>query len=202
MICQVGFTFVTLFKFKFGIKMKKFLLFALPLFLFSCKSGVEAHRVAIEKLGTDWDAATNAVTGFSDGLTKDLTGYTEMASSMMLDSAAVASLKGDAGKKWAEATAAYKAATTDAYAPVQTELGDFVKMWTEKAGAVTALKDGLAAGKIEGDVAAQIADLSGLVTQAGEKVTSWTAKQAELKTAADSAMGMLKSAYEMVAPKK
>ncbi|MBK9582799.1 MAG: hypothetical protein IPO48_13080 [Saprospiraceae bacterium] len=78
--------------------MKKFLLFALPLFLFSCKSGVEAHRVAIEKLGTDWDAATNAVTGFSDGLTKDLTGYTEMASSMMLDSAAVASLKGDAGK--------------------------------------------------------------------------------------------------------
>ncbi|MBK9582798.1 MAG: hypothetical protein IPO48_13075 [Saprospiraceae bacterium] len=75
-------------------------------------------------------------------------------------------------------------------------------MWTEKAGAVTALKDGLAAGKIEGDVAAQIADLSGLVTQAGEKVTSWTAKQAELKTAADSAMGMLKSAYEMVAPKK
>jgi hypothetical protein len=182
--------------------MKKFLLFALPLFLFSCKSGVETHRAAIEKLGTDWDAATLSVTGFSDGLTKDLNSYTEMASSMMLDSAAVAGLKGDAGKKWAEATAAYKVATTDAYAPIQSELGEFVKMWTEKAGAVTALKDGLAAGKIEGDVAAQVADLSGLVTQANEKITAWTAKQAELKTGATSALEMLKSAYEFVAPKK
>ena len=182
--------------------MKKFLLFALPLFLFSCKSGVDAHKASIEELGTNWDAATAAVTGFSESLTKDVTYFTESASAMTLDEAATAALTGDAATNWTAATAAYKAATTDAYAPVQTELGDFVKMWTEKAGAVTALKDGLAAGKIEGDVAAQIADLSGLVTQAGEKVTSWTAKQAELKTAADSAMGMLKSAYEMVAPKK
>ena len=65
-----------------------------------------------------------------------------------------------------------------------------------------ALKDGLAAGKIEGDVAAQVADLSGLVTQANEKITAWTAKQAELKTGATSALEMLKSAYEFVAPKK
>ncbi|MBK8347161.1 MAG: hypothetical protein IPL08_05875 [Saprospiraceae bacterium] len=182
--------------------MKKLLLFALPLFLFSCKSGVDAHKTAIEELGKNWDAATASVTGFSESLTKDVTGYTEAAGTMMLDEAATAALKGDAAKKWSEATAAYKAATADAYAPVQTELNDFVTMWTEKAAGVTALKDGLAAGKIEGDVAGQIAELSGLATQATEKVTAWTAKQAELKTAADSALGMLKSAYEMVAPKK
>ncbi|MBL0100387.1 MAG: hypothetical protein IPP49_10390 [Saprospiraceae bacterium] len=183
-------------------RMKKLLLFALPLFLFSCKSGVDAHKTAIEELGKNWDAATASVTGFSESLTKDVTGYTEAAGTMMLDEAATAALKGDAAKKWSEATAAYKAATADAYAPVQTELNDFVTMWTEKAAGVTALKDGLAAGKIEGDVAGQIAELSGLATQATEKVTAWTAKQAELKTAADSALGMLKSAYEMVAPKK
>jgi len=180
--------------------MKKVLLFALPLFLFSCKSGVEAHKTAIEELGTSWDAATTAVTGFSEGLTKDITSYTESASGLMLDATAAAALKGDAATKWTEATAAYKAAS-EAYAPVQAELNDFVTLWTEKAAGVTALKDGLAAGKIEGDVAAQIAELSGLVTQANEKVTAWTAKQAELKTGADSALGALKSAYEAVAKK-
>lgn len=182
--------------------MKKFLFLALPLFVFSCKSGVEAHKAAIETLGTNWDAATASVTEFSNGLTADLNGYTEAASTMMLDEAATAALKGDAATKWGEAVTAFKAATSGAYAPVQAELTEFVTMWTEKAAGVTALKDGLAAGKIEGDVAAQVTDLSGLVTQATEKVAAWTAKRAELKTNADSAMGMLKSAYEMVAPKK
>ncbi|MBK8627152.1 MAG: hypothetical protein IPN86_16780 [Saprospiraceae bacterium] len=182
--------------------MKKLLLFALPLFLFSCKPGVEAHKVAIEELGTSWDAATSAVTEFSNGITTDINGYTESASALMLDSVTTASLKGDVATKWAEATTAYKAATSDAYAPVQNELNEFVTMWTAKAGEVTALKDGLAAGKIEGDIPAKIADLSSLVTQANEKVAAWTAKKAELKTAADSALGMLKSVYEVVAPKK
>ena len=180
--------------------MKKLLLFALPLFLFSCKSGVEAHKVAIEELGTSWDAATTAVIGFSEGITSDINGMTEAASSMMLDSAAQAGLKADAATKWADATAAYKAAN-DAYTPVQAELNDFVTMWTEKAASVTALKDGLAAGKIEGDIPAQIAELSGLVTQANEKVAAWTAKRGELKTATDSALSNLKVAYEMVAKK-
>jgi hypothetical protein len=182
--------------------MKKLLLFALPLFLFSCKPGVEAHRVAIEELGTSWDSATNSVTEFSNSITSDMNSYTESATALMLDSVKTASLKGDVATKWAEATSAFKAATTDAYAPVQSELNEFVTMWTAKASEVTALKDGLAAGKIEGDVAAKIADLSSLVTQANEKVAAWTAKKAELKTAADSALGMLKSVYEMAAPKK
>ncbi len=182
--------------------MKKFLLFALPLFLFSCKSGVDAHKAAIEELGTNWDAATAAVTGFSESLTKDVTYFTEAASAMTLDEAATAALTGDAATNWTAATAAYKAATTDAYAPVQTELNDFVTMWSEKAAAVTALKDGLAAGKIEGDVAAQVTELNTLVTQGNEKVTAWTAKQAELKTAGEAALAALKTAYEAVAMKK
>lgn len=180
--------------------MKKVLLFALPLLLIACKGGVEAHKAAIEELGTSWDAATTAVTGFSEGLTKDMTSMTEAANQMMLDSAAVAGLKGEAGTKWTEAITAFKTAS-DAYTPVQTELNDFVTMWTEKGAGVTALKDGLAAGKIEGDIPAQIAELSGLATQATEKVASWTAKQTELKASSESALGLLKAAYEMVAKK-
>lgn len=182
--------------------MKKLLLIALPLFVFSCKPGVESHRGAIEELSTSWDSATAAVTEFSNSLTGDINGYTENATALMLDSVTSASLKGDVATKWAEATSAFKATTSDAYAPVQNELNDFITMWTAKAGEITALKDGLAAGKIEGDVAAKIADLSSLVTQANEKVAAWTAKKAELKTAADSALGMLKSVYDVAAPKK
>lgn len=182
--------------------MKNLLLFVLPLLLFSCKPGVEAHRKAIEELGTSWDGATKSVIGFSEGLTADMTKYTEAAASLMLDSVATSKLKGDAATQWTAATTAYKAATTDAFAPAQAELNDFVTMWTEKSSAITALKDGLAAGKIEGDVAAQVAELSGLVTQANEKVAAWTAKKTELNTAADAALEGLKKAYEMVAPKK
>lgn len=195
-------TFVSLFKHIKIFRMKNLLLFVLPLVLFSCKPGIDAHKAAIEELGTNWDAATAAVTGFSESLTKDVNGYAEAASTMILPEEAVAALKGDAATKYTEAITAYKAATSESYAPVQAELNDFVTMWTDKAAGVAALKDGLAAGKIEGDVTAQIAELSSLVTQGTEKVTAWTAKQAELKTAGDSALGMLTAAYEMVAPKK
>lgn len=177
------------------------LLFALPLFLFSCKSGLDAHKAAITDLDTKWTAASTAVTDFANNLTKDVTAQTEAASALMLDEASVAALKPDMAAKWNEATSAFKAASA-AYQPVQAELSEFGTMWTEKAAEVTALKDALTSGKYEGDAAAKIAELSGLVTQANEKVTAWTAKQAELKSASDSALGMLKAAYDMVAPKK
>jgi hypothetical protein len=181
--------------------MKKFLLFALPLFLFSCKSGVEAHKDAITKLGTDWDATTKSVTGIVEGLTSDAMGLATQGSAMMLDSVATKALKGDAGTKYTAALDMFKKAT-GAYAPVQEEINGFVASWTEKAGVVTALKDGLAAGKFEGDIPTQIADLTSMITQGTEKVTALTAKKTELKTAADSALGALKTAYEAIAPKK
>jgi len=175
--------------------MKKLFLLALPLFIFACKPSVEAHKAAIEELGTNWDKATNALTDLSNGLTKDMTGFTESASTFMLDSAATAALKGDAATKWKEAVTNFKSSTTDAFTPLQGEMGDFVKMWMENSAKVTALKDGLAAGKIEGDVPAQITELTGLVTQANDKITAWTAKKSELAAAANTAVESLKTAY-------
>ncbi len=199
---DVGLIFAALnHKYKNNSIMKKFLLLALPLFVFSCKPGVSAHKDAITKLGTDWDAATTAVTAFAEGLTKEVTSFTEQGQAMTLDSAAIAGLKGDAGSKYKMALDAYRKATVDSYTPVQGELTEFVSMWTEKAGSLSALKDGLAAGKIEGDVPAKIAELTSLVTQGTAKVGTWTAKQAEIKTAADAALATLKTAYETVAKK-
>lgn len=181
--------------------MKNLLVIVLPLFLFSCKSGVESHKAAIESLDSSWTATTEAVTNFAGSLTADVNSYTEAASGLAMTEAQVATLKPDASAKWNEAMTAYKAATNDAYAPLQAELNDFITMWTEKSASVTALNEGLAAGKIEGDVAAQVAELNGLVTQGQEKLATWTAKQGEIKTAADSALGMLKSANETATAK-
>ncbi|MBK9737737.1 MAG: hypothetical protein IPO92_23480 [Saprospiraceae bacterium] len=134
---MIRYTFASLFKSKIK-KNEEVVIICSTVFLFSCKSGVDAHKAAIEELGTNWDAATAAATGFSEGLTKDVTGYTEAAAAMTLSEDAVKGLKPDMAAKYAEATAAYKAATVDAYAPIQTELNDFVTMWTEKAAGVTA----------------------------------------------------------------
>lgn len=175
--------------------MKKLLLFALPLFLFACKSGIQTHKAAIEELSTNWDNTTNTLTELSNSVTKEMTSYTESASSYMLDETTVASLKGDVSTKWQEAVKSYKTSTSDAYAPLQSEMSNFINMWMEHSSKVTALKDGLATGKYEGDPTVQIAELSELVTQANEKIAAWTAKKGELSTAANSAVESLKTAY-------
>lgn len=177
--------------------MKNLLLFVLPLVLFSCKSGVEAHRAAIEELGTNWDAATTAVTGFAEGLTAEVNSFNSVSEMTALGEDAAKMLKGDAAAKYAEAAKAFTDATAG-YGAIQAELNDFVGMWTEKSAAVNALKEGLAAGKIEGDVAAQVAELSGLVSKANEGLAGWQAKQAEVKAASEAAAETLKSVYEMV----
>lgn len=175
--------------------MKKLLLFALPLFLFACKSGIQTHKAAIEELSTNWDNTTNTLTELSNSVTKEMTSYTESASTYMLDETTVASLKGDVSTKWQEAVKSYKTSTSDAYAPLQSEMSNFINMWMEHSSKVTALKDGLTTGKYEGDPTVQIAELSELVTQANEKIAAWTAKKGELSTAANSAVESLKTAY-------
>jgi hypothetical protein len=178
--------------------MKKLLLFVLPLFIFSCKSGINAHKDAINKLDTDWTAATKSVTDFAQSLTGDVTSFTEQGTQLTLDSMVISALKGDNATKYKDALNAFKNATSGSYAPVQNELNEFVSMWTEKSGEVSSLKAGLESGKYEGDALAKITELTSLITQGTEKVNAWKAKQAELKTAGDTALSMLKSAYEAV----
>jgi hypothetical protein len=166
--------------------MKKLILFALPLLMISCK-GVEQYRTGIEELSTSWDATTKAVTDFSGMVSSDLTNYTKALAGVQLDEMT-------AKKLTPEQTAAVEAAqksVTDAlggYAPLQQNINDFVATWTEKSASVTALKEGLAAGKIEGDVNAQLAELNAMVATANENLTAWQGSYGTVKGGVDTAM--------------
>jgi hypothetical protein len=197
----IGYIFVPLFNNKHSQIMKNLVLFILPLFIFSCKLGVESFRPQIEELGTNWDNTTKSVTEFANSLTTDISGFTNIASTMTLSEDALKGLKPEMATKYAEATTAFSSATA-AFGPIQSELGDFNKMWVEKSQTVENLKKGLAEGKIEGDVKMQIADLTALIAQATEKLSGWQAKQTETKAAADAASLKLKEVYEMITVKK
>ena len=142
--------------------MKKLFLFALPLLLISCK-GVEQYRAGIEELSGNWDNATKALTDFSGTVTTDMTNYQAALTSMNLDESVTKKLKPEQTAAWDAAKKGVEDAL-GAYGPFQQKVNDFIKTWSEKSAEVTALKDGLAAGKIEGDVNANLADLGAMVT--------------------------------------
>lgn len=169
--------------------MKKLFLFVLPLLIVSCK-GVEQYRTGIEELSGNWDNATKSVTDFAATVSTDLTNYQTAFAGVQLDEMVASKLK----PEQTTAFDAAKQAVADAlaaYAPFQQTINDFATMWTEKSAAVTALKDGLAAGKLEGDVTGQLAELGTLVTTANENVTAWTESYGAIKGGVDTAMGSL-----------
>jgi len=178
--------------------MKKLILFALPLLMISCK-GVEQYRAGIEELSGNWDTTTKAVTDFSGMVSGDLSNYTKALAGVQLDEMTAKKLKPEQTAAW---DAANKA-VTDAlggYAPLQQNINDFVTTWTEKSAAVTALKDGPAAGKIEGDGTAQLAELGTMVTTANENLTAWTGSYATVKGGVDTAMSALTQLMGTLAP--
>ena len=175
--------------YKITFIMKKLFLFVLPLLIVSCK-GVEQYRAGIEELSGNWDNATKAVTDFAGTVSNDLTNYQTALAGVQIDEMTAKKLK-------PEQTAAFdaaKKAVEDAlagYAPFQQTINDFATMWTEKAATVTALKDGLAAGKLEGDVTGQLAELGTMVTTANDNLKAWTESYGAVKGGVDTAMGSL-----------
>lgn len=178
--------------------MKKLFLFALPLLLISCK-GVEQYRAGIEELSGNWDNTTKAVTDFSGMVSNDLTSYTQALAGVKLDDTVAKKLKPEQTAAW---EAAQKAVTDalGAYAPLQQTINDFATTWTEKSAAVTALKDGLAAGKIEGDVTAQLTELGALVTTANDNLKAWQGSYGTVKGGVDTAMSALTQLMGTLAP--
>ncbi len=169
--------------------MKKLLLFALPLLMISCK-GVEQYRAGIEELSGNWDTTTKAVTDFAGMVSTDLSNYTQALAGVKVDDMTAKKMK----PEQTAALDAAKKAVTDAlgaYAPFQQTINDFVKTWSEKAADVTALKDGLAAGKIEGDVAGKLTELGALVTTANDNLKAWQGSYGTVKGGVDTAMAAL-----------
>lgn len=179
--------------------MKKLFFFLLPLLVvFSCKS-VEQYRAGIEEVSGNWDSTTKALSDFSAMVSSDMTNYTKAMGTMQLDEATTAKLKPEQQQAW---TAAQKgvADALGAYAPLQKTIGDFMKTWTEKSADVNALKEGLAKGKLEGDVNAKLNELKGLITTANENLAAWKASYNTVKNGVGAALANLQQVHASLMP--
>jgi hypothetical protein len=159
--------------------MKKLFFFLLPLLVLSCKSA-EQYRAGIEELAGNWDTTTKAISDFSAMVSSDMTNYTKAMASLQLDETTTAKLKPEQIQAW---ETAQKGATDalGAYAPLQKTVNDFLQTWTEKSADVNALKEGLAAGKVEGDVTGKLTELNAMVTTGNENLTAWKASYSTVK---------------------
>lgn len=140
--------------------------------LISCKNSVETYRAGIEELASNWDATTASVTEFAGQVQAAASGQTEKLASMVIEESVFSKLKPEAQAKFNDAKMAAES-TTSGYSNILSDLNSFVTDWTANAAQLTTLKDGLAAGKIEGDVAAQIASLTSMVTDGQAKLESF-----------------------------
>jgi hypothetical protein len=166
-----------------------FFFLLLPLLVFACK-GVEQHRAGIEELSGNWDNTTKSLTDFQAMVSSDLTNYTQALAGMQPDDATKVKMTPAEVTAW-EASQKTVTDALGAYAPLQKTINDFMATWSEKSAEVTALKDGLAAGKIEGDVTAKMTELNGMIATANENLTAWTASYATIKGSVDAAMASL-----------
>lgn len=175
--------------------MKKLFFFLLPLLLIACK-GVEQHRAGIEELSGNWDNTTKAVTDFQAMVSADMTNYTKALAAMQPDDAYRAKMTPAQVTAW-EASQMTVTNSLGAYAPMQKTMNDFVATWSEKSAEVTALKDGLAAGKIEGDVNAKITELNAMIATANENLAAWKASYATVRGSVDASMAALQQGATM-----
>ncbi|HUR31465.1 MAG TPA: hypothetical protein VMZ69_08520 [Saprospiraceae bacterium] len=169
--------------------MKNLFFFLLPLLVFACKS-VEKHREPIMKLSSDWDATTKDITDFQAMVSADLTTYTKSLAAVQPDDATRAKMTPQQVTVW-EASQKTVTDALGSYAPLQKTINDFVATWTEKSAEVTALKDGLEKGKLDGDVDAKIAELNAMNATARENLNAWKASYATVKGSVDASMASL-----------
>ncbi len=150
---------------------KNALLMGLAIVLFACNS-VEKFRAPIEELVGSWDTTTAAVTEFVGTLGAEQTGANEALAAMVVPE--------DLAKKMDEAATAkvgeLKNSLTEqigALGTLNSTVTAFVGEWTTKAAEVNTLKEGLAAGKLSGDVLGQVNGLKEMVTTATTNLDGW-----------------------------
>ena len=175
--------------------MKKLFFLLLPFVLFACGKGVEQYRGAIEGLGSEWDATTSAITEFANNLNTDLSNFSQMAGAMNLSEDVQKKLKPEQATEWQTVRAAFSQAL-QAFAPIRTQVGEFTKTWGEKAAEVQALKDGLASGKLEGDVNANVEAIKTHITLGKESLEAWKKAHNDAKAQAQSAADNMKAVYD------
>lgn len=147
----------------------------------SCQNNIEQYRTGIEELGSKWDSISTSVNSFAEKLNMENNNFTAMVSSMNTEDAMFAKLSEEEQAKITTAKASITNAGAGFGEMVKT-VETFTTEWTTKAAEVTALKDGLTSGKLEGDVAAKLTELNTYLADAGTKVTEWNTQLETMKS--------------------
>ena len=169
--------------------MKKVLTFAAIALFFSACNSTAKFKPQIEELAKTWDATTSQVGDFTTSVKTEQSNWANAATAMTVAPEAMAKWDAAGKAKYAEIQAAAQNSSAG-ISGIATELDGFVSSWTEKSASMKALTDGLAAGKIEGDVKAQLADLTAANTDATSKLGEWKTKFEEVKAGASKAQQM------------
>lgn len=180
--------------------MKKVSIFLLFVSLIACKN-VEQYRAGIEELGAKWDAATASVTELSGMAEAENKTFATMTDSLMVDSTAFAKLAPAVQTQITDAKATFTNAGAG-YASLLSDLSTFSTEWSAKAAEVTALKDGLAGGKLDGDVAGKIAELTNYVSEAESKIATLKETFKNVKESVTNGYVNYKNLLDQYLPKK
>lgn len=174
--------------------MKKIIAILTPVLFFAACKNVEQFRAPIEALSADWEKATTSVTEAGSMLGAAQSNLMALKDSLMVDPAMAAKMKPEVTASMDSLKTAFMA-QMDGISGMASEVTSFATSWQEMSGKLATLKDGLASGKLEGDVMAQVNELKTAVMDATTKSDGWKTKLEEAKVAA-------MSAYDMYMQKK
>ncbi len=168
---------------------KVFAFLTITFILASCGGNDAKFKPMIEELAGNWDSTTSAVTEFANMVKNEQSGIMNLSNSMQMDATVM--------EKWDEATTtkfnniqSMAQSSSNGLASISSELDAFVSSWMEKGKDLQALKDGLAAGKLEGDVQAKITELKAATTDATSKLDGWKEQFNKVKSAIADASSM------------
>ena len=170
--------------------MKKLIAFAAFAILLSSCSNVGKYKPMIEELSSNWDNATSMVTELSGKVTAAQADMASMNTQLNISPETMEGWGDDVKAQFGNIAPSAKTNMGN-LSGISSELDGFISGWQEKGAELQALKDGLAAGKLEGDVQAKIADLTAAASEATSKVSGWQAKLTEITAAAAKAKSML-----------
>lgn len=180
--------------------MKKLLGLLLVVSMFACKN-VDQYKAGIEGLTTKWDAASAAITEVTSMVAGSKAAHMAAFDSLKIDSTFLTKVKPADLGKIKTAIEAYKTSGSG-FDGIATTLSELKTAWDTKGAEVAALKDGLANGKLDGDVAAKITELTNFITTSEGQLTSVKDSVAKTSEGATTALQALKTAAASYLMKK
>lgn len=169
--------------------MKQVLTILSVLVVFAACSNAGKYADQINELASKWDSTTSALTDFAGTVSNAQASWLSDVNTMQVSEEAMAGWSEEMKAKYNELSAAVNNNTSNLSA-LFTELDDFISQWTEKGETMKALKDGLASGKLEGNVEEQISELTSLANTGAANLETWQSRFSEINAAIANAKQM------------